>query len=131
MKVLGCLLWASTALEACTVSAQALLYTSESISSPSKQGPPSISPITARLLLAQRLGLSQYHSLEDADGRTLEILNTFGGVRQRMFEHEDQRMGGDNSEDGKFLLVIEGVSDPEGRPDLKIVLCDSDAKLRL
>lgn len=112
MKVLAALLCASTALEACTVSAQALLYTSEPGPPPSKQGPPPISPITARLLLAQRLGLSQYHSLEDANEATLEILNTYGGEQPRIFDDEDQTWG-----DDKFLLIIEGVSEPEGRHD--------------
>lgn len=123
MKVVRSLLWASAALEACTVLAQALLYTSEPIPASSKLGPPSISPITARLLLAQRLGLSKYHSLEAADEITLEILNAFGGEQRRIFEDENQIWGDENSGNDKFLLIIEGVSEPEGRPDFEGLLC--------
>lgn len=109
MKVLAGLLWASAALEACAVSAQALLYISDQDPVPSKEDPPSISPITARLLLAERLGLSQYHSLEDADGSTLEILNALGGEQRRLFKDDDQPPRSE-----KFLFIIEGVTRPEG-----------------
>lgn len=110
MRSLTNLLWASAALEACSVSAQALVYTSEQVTAPPKDGPPSISPITARLLLAQRLGLSQYHSLDDAEDSTLGILNTYGGGQQQIFDDGEQAAG-----DKKFLLIIEGAAEPKGR----------------
>lgn len=46
---------------------------------------PSVSPETARLILAHRLGVSQYHSIEDAEDKELiTYLNQFGG-RQELF----------------------------------------------
>lgn len=109
MKVLAGLLWASAALEACAVSAQALLYISDRDPVPSRESPPSISPITARLVLAQRLGLSQYHSLDDVDESTLEALNAFGGEQRRLFKDDEQP-----TLEEKFLFIIEGVTRPEG-----------------
>ena len=108
MRLSARLIWIGVALESCTVSGQALLYISDAISSPTKNDPPSISPITARLLLAQRLGLSQYHSLEDADESAIDILNIYGGREEEVFRDED----GANPE--KLLLLVEGVSNPEG-----------------
>lgn len=109
MKVLSGLVLASTALEAYTVSAQALIYIFDAVSPPSKAGQPSISPNTARLLFAQRLGLSQYHSLEDAEESTLDILNRYGGERQQIFAHEEHKQDSE-----KVLIIVDGVSKSEG-----------------
>ena len=106
MKALAGLLWASAALEAYTVTGKALLYTSESWSRQAPVEPPSISPQTARLLLAQRLGLSRYHSLQDADERTLEVLNTHGGEQQQIFAPEETLQAAE-----KLLLIVEGVDE--------------------
>ena len=106
MKALAGLLWASAALKAYPVVGEALVYTSESWFRPAPAEPPSISPHTARLLLAQRLGLSQYHSLNDADESTLEILNRYGGEQQQMFAHEDRSQVVE-----KLLLVVESVDE--------------------
>lgn len=110
MKALSGLLWASIALKAYTASAQALIYTSDAGSPPSKAGPTLISPNTARLLFAQRLGLSQYHSLKDADESTLDFLTTYGGKQNQIFSHEEQSQALE-----KVLIIVDGVSKPEGR----------------
>ena len=107
MKLLAGFLW--TALGACSVAAEALIYTSDVPPPASRAGTPSISPNTARLLLAQRLGLSQYHSLEDADESTLDVLNTYGGKQQQLFTHEEHIRSND-----RLLLVVDGVTKPEG-----------------
>lgn len=70
--------------------------------------PPSISPHEARLLLAQRLGLSSYHSLGDVSESTLEHLNIYGGAKKELF-HEDQWQS-----PNLLLAVVEGVEHPEG-----------------
>ena len=106
MKALANLLWASATLKACTVAGEALVYTSESWSRQTPGEPPSISPLTARLLLAQRLGLSQYHSLQDADEPTLGILNKYAGEQQQIFAHEENSQSPE-----KLLLVVEGVDE--------------------
>ena len=108
MKLIACLLWAGTALEASLVSAEAFVYTSDASPLPSKESLLSISPHTARLLFAQRLGLSQYHSLEGADETTLDILNTYGGKQQQIFAHEERTRSID-----RILLIVDGVANPE------------------
>ncbi len=109
MRVLVSLLWASTALQAYTVIAQAFLYTSEAVSLLLKAGPPSISLNTVRLLLAQRLGLSEYYSLENADESALEVLNTFNGEQRYIFDYEEAAWGAE-----KLLFIVDGVSNPKG-----------------
>lgn len=106
MKALLGLLWASAALGAYTVLGEALVYTSESWLRQTPAEPPSISPHTARLLFAQRLGLSQYHSLQDADESSLAILNNYGGQQRQIFDSEDGFHGAE-----KILLVVEGVGE--------------------
>lgn len=104
MKALAGLVWAGAVFEAYTVAGEALVYTSESWLRQTPAKPPSISPYAARLLFAQRLGLSRYHSLQDADDSTLDILNTYGGEQQQIFAPESG--GGE-----KLLLVVEGVDE--------------------
>lgn len=106
MKALAGLFWISAAFEVLAAAGEALVYTSESWSRPAPAELPSISPNTARLLLAQRLGLSHYHSLQDADESTLDILTTYGGKQKQIFAH------GDGFQDAeKLLLVVEGVDE--------------------
>ncbi|EMD94266.1 hypothetical protein COCC4DRAFT_79511 [Bipolaris maydis ATCC 48331] len=50
---------------------------------------PTVSPETARLIIAQRLGLSRFHSLEHADADTIHHINTYGGKRQPLFGADD------------------------------------------
>lgn len=68
---------------------------------------PSISSITARLLFAQRLGLSQYHSLDGADEATVELLNGFESSREQIFLDEEKHTE-------KVLAFIENVEHPDG-----------------
>lgn len=44
-----------------------------------------IDPETARLILAQRLGLSRFHSIKDADAEAIKSINTYGGRQQKLF----------------------------------------------
>ena len=106
MKALAGLLWVGAAYEASTVAGEAFVYTSESWLRQTPADPPSISPNTARLLFAQRLGLSQYHSLQDTDESTLEILNVYGGKQQQIFTQKERSWDAE-----KLLLVVEGVDE--------------------
>lgn len=108
MRLLAGILWVSTALEVC-VSAQAILHTPDSVPRTSNKQPLSISPNTARLLLAQRLGLSQYHSLGQANEDDLGILNTYGGIQQQLFGNDDLLRSAN-----KLIIIVEGLSNPEG-----------------
>ena len=44
-----------------------------------------VDPETARLILAQRLGLSRFHSIKDADAAAIKSINTYGGRHQKLF----------------------------------------------
>ncbi|KAI8940314.1 hypothetical protein NX059_004010 [Plenodomus lindquistii] len=50
---------------------------------------PSVSPETARLILAQRLGVSRFHSIEHADAEAIRHINTFGGQPRKLLGKED------------------------------------------
>lgn len=60
---------------------------------------PTVNPETARLIIAQRLGLSRFHSLEHADADTLHHINTYGGKRQILF-------GADNTGASRAHLLV-------------------------
>lgn len=75
----------------------------------STQTAPTLSADTARLIFAQRLGLSQYHSLKHADDDTIEYLNDFGGSRHQLFD-DDQLSDGTKH----IMVVVEGMKSTEG-----------------
>ncbi len=111
MKILLGLAWISTAIKIYVASQEAPLYVQDgSLSSPISKAQ-SISPNTARLLLAQRLGLSQYHDLGDADEVALDVLNRYGGPQQSAFGEEDEPQ---KQSLDRLLFIIEGVEYPEG-----------------
>lgn len=97
-------------LQARALSNRAYLYTSSNGQYPAPSGEAaSISAITTRLLLAQRLGLSQYHSLGDASDDSIQVLNSFGGIQELIFPDESRERRTD-----KFVAIIENVDQPEG-----------------
>ena len=70
-----------------------------------------IAPQTARLILTQRLGVSQYHSLSGADDSTLELVAQFGGTHNLLFKDEKK------DEIRRILVIVEGIENPESRTD--------------
>lgn len=60
---------------------------------------PSVSPETARLIIAQRLGLSRFHSIEHTDREALGHISRFGGRPQKLF-------GGDAVERSNAHLLV-------------------------
>ncbi|KAL9047848.1 MAG: hypothetical protein Q9162_007932, partial [Coniocarpon cinnabarinum] len=63
---------------------------------------PSVSPSVARLLLAQRLGLSQYHSFGDVDEDAIDLLNAHSRGQQQL---DDGRQ--------RVVVFLEGVHEPD------------------
>ena len=107
MQLLISLVWATFTLSASALG-DSLIYlpTEEAPYSSSRES--SISPNTARLLLASQLGLSQYHELGDVDEKTLDTLSQF--TSQKIFaQSEPQR---------KLLLVIDGAEAQRGKRTL-------------
>ncbi|GME66367.1 hypothetical protein GTA08_BOTSDO13237 [Neofusicoccum parvum] len=70
------------------------------------QTAPTLSPDTARLVFAQRLGLAQYHSLKHADDDTIQYINDFGGSRHQLFD--DEQLADDTKH---IMVVVEGMKD--------------------
>ena len=108
MKILFGLTCVAAALEASHAATEAPIYLSENLDASNQRHLQSIQPATARILLAQRLGLSQFHSLGDIDESTLNLLREYGG--------EDSAIFGDGAvlSSDKSLYIIEGVNHPEG-----------------
>ena len=100
------LLLATFFLVARTAASSANIYIS---GPPSKAAEQALSPIATRLLLARRLGLSQYHSLEGADEALLKLLNDFGGEQRALLSTEEQWQGHQRN-----LIVVDGVENPKG-----------------
>lgn len=82
--------------------AKVYLFPRDESSKPSH--PPALSPEEARLIFAQRLGVSQYHSLDGAGEDTLSYINQFGGRQKQLFE------AGGRSKATELILVVEGAS---------------------
>lgn len=64
-----------------------------------------VDPETARLILAQRLGLSRFHSIKDADAEVIKTINAYGGRRQKLFGEE-----ADTSR-AQLLVWLEGAEE--------------------
>lgn len=111
MKLLAALTGASLVTLAQAAISQASVYTFDSEPQPAIAGlaSPSITPETARLVLARRLGLAQYHNLHIADDITIEYLNRFGGRQNQLLPSY-----GDEVLPGKLLIIVEGVDNPTG-----------------
>lgn len=74
---------------------------------------PSVSPETARLILAHRLGVSQYHSIEDAeDEELINHLNQYGGNQELFADDRSQ-----DRSSAHALVWIDDVDDIGGEID--------------
>jgi hypothetical protein len=87
--------------------AKVYLFQDDEWSKPSD--PPVLSPEDARLVFAQRLGVSQYHSLDDAGEDTLAYINRFGGRQNRLFE-----AGRRDNKAAELVIFAEGASTKKG-----------------
>lgn len=67
----------------------------------------SISPTAARLVLAQRLDVSEYHTLQGSDDATLQAVNDFGGMPRKLFADEDPTRP-------SVMIMIEDVENTRG-----------------
>lgn len=70
--------------------------------------PQSVTPETARLIFAQRTGLSYSYSLQDAGEREIQQINEFGSPRQQLFG------GKPEDEARRIFVLVDGVQDMNG-----------------
>ena len=101
--------WASLFLSVQAI-ASAHIYLS---GAPALQSPRTLSPDATRLLLARRLGLSRYHSLEGADEPTLKILNEFGGTQKTLLSQNEPWLNAQRN-----VIVVEDIETPGGNNEL-------------
>ena len=117
MKLATGVFYASAILhQTCAALSKSHVYTfDKSLTVQSTSEPPSIPPSTARLLFAQRLGLSRFHSLNQADTNTIELINRLGGTHEQIFINGDQGIP-----EQKILIFVENVERPEGMKESKV-----------
>lgn len=108
MKALFRIFCISSAFQVYAASPTAFGYTFDP-NLESYQDAPSLSPVAARLLLARRLGLSQYHDLDQPDEEIIRYLNDFGGNRDQELLSRGQRMSIES-----LLIFVENVEHPRG-----------------
>lgn len=65
--------------------------------------PPALSAEAARLILAQRLHVSDYHGLNAADEETLSHIDTFGGNRAQLLLQSAQ------NERSQLVIMVDGI----------------------
>ncbi|KAH7399305.1 hypothetical protein BKA66DRAFT_545470 [Pyrenochaeta sp. MPI-SDFR-AT-0127] len=82
---------------------------------------PSVGPETARLILAQRLGLSRFHSIAHVDPETIRHINAFGGRQQKLF-------GGDDAARSKAHLLM-WIEDAE-QDEATVIVNDGSDRTR-
>jgi hypothetical protein len=99
-----------TLIGAVSAASDAKVYLFQGDEWPNTSKPPTLSPKEARLVFAQRLGVSRYHSLDDVGEDTLSYINQFGGPQEQLF--------GGNGQDKapELVLLVEGVSAEHAEP---------------
>lgn len=65
---------------------------------------PTLTPEEARLVVAQRLGVSRYHSLRGVSNDALAHINAFGGPHPRLFANDGQHVR------SQLVVLIDNVT---------------------
>ncbi|KAF2118123.1 hypothetical protein BDV96DRAFT_610977 [Lophiotrema nucula] len=76
-----------------------------------RTGAPALSPETARLVFAQRLGVSRYHSIKHVDEETVQHINKYGGPQQKLFREKHENPA-------RVLIWIDDVEGDSLRDDI-------------
>jgi hypothetical protein len=95
----------ATAVYAASEPAKAYIFPDQRSSS----SVPILTSEEARLVIAKRLGVSQYHSLHYASTDALPYVNSFGGQQSSIFSDDAQ-----NDRRSHLVLIVEGVSSKIG-----------------
>lgn len=81
------------------------VYTFPVVKPESSTDIPTLSPNEARLVIAQRLGVSRYHNIHDATNDGIKYIDTFGGQQSSVFGSQIE-----NDEKSHLVLIVEGVT---------------------
>lgn len=98
---------ASVSIAAASAVANVYLYDHDGSSSLHTSRSETIDAETSRLIFAQRLGLSQFHTLKTTGDEALRRINDFGGRQRPLFAAEKPAKG-----PSKVMIVVEGVDEP-------------------
>lgn len=98
---------ASVTIAAASAVANVYVYDHDGSSSPHTPSSETIDAETSRLIFAQRLGLSQFHTLKNTDDEALRRINDFGGRQRPLFAADKPAEG-----PSKVIIVVEGVDEP-------------------
>ena len=90
-------------------SKDASIFTFDSNHASPPRDAPTLDPEAIRLLLSQRLGVSEYHQLNGVDESVLQHLDTYGGRGYSLL-----RSNGQDDAAGKLVLLVDGVDRIEG-----------------
>ncbi|KAH0539106.1 hypothetical protein FGG08_004344 [Glutinoglossum americanum] len=101
MRLKACLLVPAIFSSASAASSPAPFFAFENPSPPSD--PQTVSPEAARLILARRLGLSQFHRLKGLGDDTLRQINDLGGSQQRLLSDPEDDL------QEPIVIIVEGV----------------------
>ncbi|CCD44045.1 hypothetical protein ACHAO1_008914 [Botrytis cinerea] len=106
MKLSSSFLFPLLASTACAASDSALAYILDGHQKPNNLvSPPALSPNEARLVLAQRLGVSQFHDVGSVGSEAIKYINKFGGQLKSLFN--DAR----KDRAAELVIIVEGVSE--------------------
>jgi hypothetical protein len=97
-------------ISAASAISDAKVYIFQGEDFPNSSTPPTLSPEEARLVFAQRLGVSEYHGLGDASESTLSYINKFGGPQEALFQDLAQDKA------AELVLIVEGISSKTAEP---------------
>jgi len=101
-------LWSLTRLlHTASASSHGHVFLLDSTASLSASHHETIDPLSARLIFAERLGLSQFYEIEDGDEEVIRRINAFGGSKQRL-------LGSDSSTTTptRVFILVDGVEKP-------------------
>ena len=108
MKLTWGLALSSLSSAACAA-ATGHVYIQDSLPRSSSQASSSVDPETARLILAQRLGLSRFHSIKNPSEESVKQINAYRGKQQKLFGGADPE-----ATQAQLLVWVEDVDDVAG-----------------
>jgi hypothetical protein len=95
-----------TIIGVASATSEAIVYIFQGTEWPNSVDPPSLSPEQARLVIAQRLGVSKWHGLGDSSDSKISYVNEFGGVSRE----EESVFHAPQGRQLESLLVLDRVS---------------------
>lgn len=97
-----------------SAASEATVYMFPSRESTNNPMPPTLSPEEARLVFAQQMGVSEYHSIGSASDNAISYINKFGKSQDPLFTDLVDRKR-------TLVVIVDGVSSETAEPLLKVL----------